>query len=54
MADVGRIVGRKPHQLFNLGETGNGDDCTVALSKPRTVFWAPLDAYGFARDWKEA
>jgi hypothetical protein len=37
-AEVGRIVGEPPRRLFNLGETGNREDCQAALSAPGVVF----------------
>jgi hypothetical protein len=43
MAEVGRIVGCKPRELFNLGETGNPDEIATASAEPGVVFWKPLD-----------
>lgn len=42
-AEVGRIVGVRPTQLFNLGETGNKIDIATATSRPGVVFWCPID-----------
>jgi len=37
-AEVGRIVGKDPRRLFNLGQTWNEKDCEAALSAPGVVF----------------
>lgn len=36
-AEVGRIVGRPPRQLFNLGETGNAEEKAAAEARPGVV-----------------
>ncbi len=43
MAEVGRLLNRRPGSLFNLCETGNAQELTIALAKPRTFFAAKLD-----------
>lgn len=50
-AEVGRIVGQDPRNLFNLGETGNKESVDLALSKPGVVFWRGLDDR--AGEWKQ-
>jgi hypothetical protein len=43
-AEVARIVGVKsPQALFNLGETHNALELSVALANPGVVFWAPIN-----------
>lgn len=34
----------RPRQLFNLTETGNTREIEVAMSKPGTIFWQPLNS----------
>lgn len=44
LAEVARIAGyKRPSQLFNLEDTGNGPEIAAALSEPGVIFWHPLD-----------
>lgn len=43
MAEVGRLVGRRAYQLFNLCETGNALEIEIALRQPRTFLARGLD-----------
>ncbi len=45
MAAAARAYGEKdPRRIFNLGETGNAHEISIAMSDPGRVFWKSLDA----------
>ena len=55
MAACARLAGENsPRKLFNLGETGNDEECELALAEPGVVFWRPLDQPGCEREWVKA
>lgn len=44
-AEVGRIMDKKPHQLFNLTITGNKLEVAACLANPGVVFEKSIDDY---------
>lgn len=50
-----RIAGRdRPAQLWNFSRNRNHDKMVIALSKPGTIFWTPLDdSYRRDAKWTE-
>ena len=54
LKEAARIVGEKgPWALNCVCETGNPEEVTLAMSKPGTVFWQPLQ-HRSGQPWHEA
>jgi hypothetical protein len=55
MAACARAAGENsPRKLFGLCETGNDEECELALAEPGVVFWRPLDQPLKERKWRKA
>lgn len=53
-AEVARRAGvNSPRKLFNLGEAGNKNDISCALSDPTAIFWCPINSHGPSK-WHKA
>lgn len=44
------ILGCKKSELLNLTETGNDDECRIALASPGVIFWRSNSILGKASD----
>lgn len=54
MKRAAQIYNDRASRIFNLCETGNEGEIKIAMAKPHTVFWQPLDSVGEHLDeWQE-
>jgi hypothetical protein len=44
-AEVMRVLNVRASDLFDFSETGNREECAVAMAKPLVNFWRGLDDY---------